>query len=687
MDIGKLLCCIIDSLYLFAQNPISMITTKTLIKLFSTFYSHKMFFIASVLPAFILLSQIVDGQSIEPFEGYPPYGIFTPQDTVLKQVDFDKDANAVVIHDLGRSEYNESYNVITTVHRVKIKILNDRGIDNANITIRYYSKDDFEFLSGIDAVIENHYSDGQITTEKLNRKDIFNIKVNPFYSETRFTLPNVRAGSIIEYTYSSNIKYYSGLTDWSFQSYLPTISSFYKLAIVPNTEFTYKVHKLQSFPMEVGRKPGGRVNFKMENIPALHDEAYMDSRIDNLQRITFLLSPFSKISLKEKYKDSWDALAEELLYQPAIGGQLRQSLSGTEDFIRVTKAIPDVIERVKATYQFVQQRMSSNGYISKYSEDGIKKAWKKGTGTSGEINLVFVNLLSNVDVPACLMLTNERFRGKIDINYPFIDQFSNIVAYIKLPEKPLIIDASDTKTPINLVPFNLLNTYGCKLDRNAPALITIENDKLWHDNRIKIIGTINLESELKGTVVTESYDYAKLQRTSDYNKIGIATFKEKYFSQSNTNLQTDSLVLTNVNDDSLPLKQQLKFTQPLNTSGKYMFLNHHLFTGLSKNPFTNDFRFSNINFGSPQRFIVTQKIQIPDKYVVEALPQNIDLTTPDSAFLLSRHISVEPGTLDTQLIFTINKSFFKKEDYKNLQTFYKQMFGLLDEQVVLKQKN
>ena len=64
----------------------------------------------------------------------------------MKQMDFDKDANAFVIHDLGKSEYNENSNLIITEHRVKIKILTDKGIDNANISVRYHNKDNFEFF-------------------------------------------------------------------------------------------------------------------------------------------------------------------------------------------------------------------------------------------------------------------------------------------------------------------------------------------------------------------------------------------------------------------------------------------------------------------------------------------------------------------------------------------------------------
>ncbi|CAN5790763.1 hypothetical protein BH10BAC3_BH10BAC3_38540 [soil metagenome] len=270
---------------------------------------------------------------------------------------FDKNANAVIIHHLARSEYNDNHNLITE-HRIKIKILTDKGINNGDIHITFYHKDDFEFLSGIDAVIRTYEPNGQCKTEHISPKNIYTTKINQFRSETRFAMPNVKAGSIIEYTYFSNMKHYGGLEEWSFQSDLPTITSYYRLAIVSNAEFTCKIYKLPSLPIEIDNKKDGWVTYKMQNIPALRDEAYMDSQRDNLQHVTFHLSAVNTNGFKEKYINSWDEAARELLSTPELGGQLNKSLYSTDDFIKAAKNISDLGERTKAVYAFVQQKIS-----------------------------------------------------------------------------------------------------------------------------------------------------------------------------------------------------------------------------------------------------------------------------------------------------------------------------------------
>lgn len=619
-------------------------------------------------------------------EDFPGFGNFSKEEVTLKQVDFDKDANAVILHDLARSQFNEDHHLVTE-HRVRIKILNEKGIDRANIVIPYYSRDNFEYITGVEAIIKTFEPNGLSTTENLSRKNIYNKKMDEFYSETRFTLPNVKAGSIFEYVYFSNKKSYSGLEDWNFQSDLPTLTSFYKLAILPNAEFTYKVYKLPTLPIEINNKTTGWVCFQMNNIPALHDEAYMDSRRDNLQRVTFQLSAFNVSGFKEKYINKWEDAAKELLHTPELGGQLNRTLAGTEEFIKATRAIPDEYERLKKVYAFVQQKMSWNGYNSKYTVDGIKKAWEKGSGTNGEINLAFINLLYQVNITACPLLANNRERGKIDINYPFIDQFAKLVTYVSLRGKPLVIDAADRSTPIHMVPYSLLNTYGYKIDKKDKGLLLLEDNQSYEANVIFINASLSPEGILSGSVLNQSLEYARLRRVSQFKKLDTPKYMERYFTANLTNLKADSLGVKNLEKDSLPLDQTFRFTQTLNTSGDYAFLNYHLFTNLEKNPFISNLRFSDINFGSPQRLIVSQIINLPDNYSVDAIPKNLKMITPDTAFALLRNIKVENGQLLIQFKLEINRSFFEREEYHLLQAFYKKMFGLLDEQIVLKRKS
>src|ERR1044071_1499475 len=85
---------------------------------------------------------------------FPAFGTFSTEEITMKQCSFDPEADAVVLLDKAFSNYDESYHLITE-RRIRIKILSQKGIERADIAIPFYSKDDYEFLSKLEAYTYN----------------------------------------------------------------------------------------------------------------------------------------------------------------------------------------------------------------------------------------------------------------------------------------------------------------------------------------------------------------------------------------------------------------------------------------------------------------------------------------------------------------------------------------------------
>ncbi len=634
---------------------------------------------------FIAGTSKLHSQSIEDF---PSFGSYLAEETHLKKCDFDKEANAVILFDIGKSYYNDQHNLVTE-RRTRLKILNAKGLEYADVAIPYYKKDNFEFISNINAITTNFDEAGKAYTAKLSGRNVYDKKVNDLYSEMRFSMPEAKAGSIIEYKYVSTKNHYGGLEDWYFQTHIPTLKSAYYLVLLPNSEFAYRVFKSPALPITIDKSENsGSIYFEMKNIAGLHDEPFMDSRTNNLQHVTFQLAAFIRSNDKTKYFNSWNNVASQLLKDPDYGGQLNKNLSGTDELITKTKALHAAIDKVKAIYEFVQKRIGWNGITSKYTENGIKKAWDKGVGMNGEINLIFLNLLQSAGITAYPLLASDRWHGKVDLDYPFIDQFNKTIAYVEMPNgRPLIIDVSDKNTPIHMMPFSLLNTYGYIVGKKKKGLILLEDKNQYSKNEVILTAVLSSNGVLSGTAGDNSYDYERLERKNFLGKNGKQKFLERYFKAAYTNLAVDSLVIENLDNDSLCLTQHVNFRQTLNTSGDYAFIDCHLFSGIGKNPFTDDIRFSDINFGSPHKYSSNQVISLPGNFTVDAVPQNIKLITPDTAFTLVRRIEIREKQILSQVSFEIRNSYYEVDDYPMLKEFFKKMYDMLDEQIVLKKKS
>ena len=99
-------------------------------------------------------------------------GVINKQELDLKECPFDKDANAVVLMDEAKSDYDDDGHLITD-HHVKIKILKEKGFDAADVEIYFYRKDDFEDIFKLEAMITNVNANGKAVSEKLNSKSFY----------------------------------------------------------------------------------------------------------------------------------------------------------------------------------------------------------------------------------------------------------------------------------------------------------------------------------------------------------------------------------------------------------------------------------------------------------------------------------------------------------------------------------
>lgn len=618
---------------------------------------------------------------------YGSYGNITADEKQLKICSFDKEADAVILVDEATSNYNEEHNLITQ-HHIRIKILREKGIDVANISIPFYSKDHFEFISDIAGIVYNDNGNGFYSSEELAGKSIYSKKTNELYSEVKFAFPSVKTGSIIEYHYLSTMKHYGGLQDWHFQKELPVVLSKYKLYILPNTEFAYRIYKRTDLPITVKPdKQEGSLYLEMQNIAGLREEPYMDARREYLQRITFQLSAFNNGYGTNKYMSSWEEVARELRNESSFGNQLDKSIPGTEEFMARVKVISSPLERMKAIYNYVRGNISWNGYYSKFTDDGIKSAWAKKTGTSGEINLILINLLKAAGLDANPLLVCERSHGKVHLDYPFVDQFNSVFAAVKIDTNRYFLDATDKFTPAQTTPFDILNTTAFFISRKKNEMLNITDDAFRHSDHTNISISVARDGNASGAAYINSTGYAKIIKLQEYSN-NRQRFIEKQFKNLATGITVSDVDISNETTDSLPLVQKCSFSLSLPGSGEYKFVPLNMLPGMSSNPFISDNRFTNINFGYHQSIELNTHVLIPDNYTVDAMPAAIKLMNEGGDIIFTRKVFYDKEKMELACMVSleIKKSLYLAAEYDELKEFYKKMFGFLNEQLVLKKK-
>lgn len=363
---------------------------------------------------------------------------------------------------------------------------------------------------------------------KLDPKFIYHKKLNKYYSEVSFALPDIKVGSILEYRYESQMKHYGGLREWTFQKDIPVVLSSYNITVVPNSEFAYSVRKSANMPVVVKPNSGdGSILFEMSNIPGLREEAFMGAARDYLQRVNFQYAGHKQVEStgyggttvigKTQYSTTWKELAQELLIESEFGSLLNKNLAGADILQQEWMKEPNEFTRMKKIYDYVRSTFSWNNIYTIRAEDGIKEAWEKKTGTGGEINLILINLLKSANLEVKPLLVSERDYGKVDTTYPYIDQFDKVVAYVTINDKHYVLDGTDKQTPAFIIPFNLLNTTGFIVDKKNAALVKITDDTRRNLTLINISGNISEAGLAETEATVKNYEYAKIDKKEEYN--------------------------------------------------------------------------------------------------------------------------------------------------------------------------
>lgn len=184
---------------------------------------------------FILLIVLILSINVSAQKGQPVFGKVDKADLEMKDCDFDKGAEAVVLIDYGNTFYDRGtvgYSAFKTVfqRRTRIKILKEKGIAQADIEIPYYTSNNEERVLKLNANTYNLDETGKVQTTEVKKSSIYSKKIDGNYSKMIIAFPEVKVGSIIEYAYTIERETWN-LRDWYFQRGIPVKYSEYQLKI------------------------------------------------------------------------------------------------------------------------------------------------------------------------------------------------------------------------------------------------------------------------------------------------------------------------------------------------------------------------------------------------------------------------------------------------------------------------
>ncbi len=595
---------------------------------------------------------------------------------------------------------NEGFQVITEIHN-RLKIYNKDGFDKATINIPFYRPDvgAKEKITSINAYTFNLIN-GSVVKEKLSKKDIFHEKISRYTSTKKMTLPSIEEGAVLEIKYK-RISPYWNIRDFVFQFDIPVKKLTYK-AQIPEYFVYSKRSKGYYFAEMKETKEKDKINFSYDNnidfttnvysfsgeniLPLKDDEPYVVNINNYRGAMKFELTStrFPNTSFKN-YSTNWDDVSKQIYKSSDFGDELRKTAYFMDDLPSVITGSKDDFEKVARIYRYVKYKVKWNDYYGKYTDKGVKKAYKEGVGNAAEINLMLTAMLRSAGLNANPVLVSTKSNG-IPL-FPTLKGFNYVISMVEFSDNSyVLLDATEPFAAPNILPLKVLNWNGRKVTNNGTSSwVKLTPTKLSEENN-RITLKITEDYTIEGQMRSNYSNYVALVNRIRVSKLDNDQFMSKV--EEDYSIEIEDLEVVNLKKINEKLIHSFNFLGDgfIEEINQKLYFKPLFFLAMEVNPFKADKRDFPVEFVVPWQDKHMINITLPDGYQIASLPENKSFALPNKMGVFRYLIKASGNTINVFCIVQINSAIISTQFYPELKEFYKKIVEKQSEKIVLVKK-
>jgi hypothetical protein len=601
-------------------------------------------------------------------------------------------APAVILY--RQVDRDDSSNATHEYNYVRIKVLTEEGREQANVAV--------EFEKGKTTVVNVRartiQPDGRISEfdGKTYEQMVEKTKGVKYLAKT-FTLPDVHAGSIIEYHYMIDFAdHWIFDSHWLLSENIFTKHSVYTLK--PYSRYPWNCQWSWPAGLPKGAEPPKEgadhiVRMTADNIPAFVVEDHMPPQNELKFRVVFTYRDEPFDSDVDKY---WKQFNKKRSGQ--VEGFVDKRKAMEEAVAGIVSASDSPEAKIKKIYDRVQQ-IPNESYLPQKSEEerkreGIKEnrdvedIWKHQYGRGYELTWLFLGLARAAGFEAypCMVSgRSEYFFHKERMNGAELN--SNVVL-VKVNGKDEYFDPGTAFAPYGLLPWAETGAMGLELNKNGGTWIqtttpTSDDARMERVAQLKVTQEGDLSGTLKVTYTgLEALDRRLRQRNEDET-----AHKKNLEDEVKGMIPAGSEVELTKGPDwkggNLPLVAEFDVKVPgwLSSAGRRALLPTGLFSAPEKHMFEHASRVWPVYFHYPFRIADDIIVQLPEGWKVDSQPKDLDRDAKAVEYKLQ--VETNPGKVRIQRQLRSDVVMVDKENYPILRTFYQLVKTEDEQQVVL----
>jgi hypothetical protein len=631
-------------------------------------------------------------------------GSVTVEDLLLKIYEKDTSARALVLDEFGEAYIdNDGENNLILEYKIKIKILKNSGMEEANFRIPLYksSTTSKQLIRSVSATVYN-FRNNVITTSVLDKRSIFTTSLSDRFDEVSFALPDVSVGSVIEVFYMLESPYIFNFWPWKFQSHLPKVRSEFWARIPGNYVYNIalkgflKLHSNESSIVKECFTPGRQMQaecvlykYLMKDIPAFIEEDYMTAKSNFIAAIDYELSEIKHFDGRiVKFTKTWKDVDTEMSIDENFGREIKKSKGIFDRIIpKVIGTETDSEKMGQLVYNHVKNWYRWNGNFGKFAASDAKKAHETRTGNSGDINLALVGALQAAGLNADPVILATRDYGLPHQLFPVITEFNYVVAHVALGNKYVLLDATEPLLPFGMLPERCLNGKGRLISKKVEESNWVDIKPSEKRSKRTTL-ELNLENNVfKGTMTTISSGYEAFEKRK---RILSEESEQEYLDKVRKNMHQftfSDYKVENLTDLSLPLIETVSVESELDTQDpNRLYMNPFFFDRVTSNPFKSSQRLYPVDFGAPRESTFLFSLTYPAQYEVDETPQGTALTLPANGGRFLLNVGVFNGKISITSILNLSKIVYTSNEYHALKELFERIVQSHNSQFVFIRK-
>ncbi len=647
----------------------------------------------------LCLDGVLQAQNLEP---NLKWGKPTEAELSMTSYSPDPDAEAVVLCSQTEIRYDlvgGSFKA-TRYEKQRIKILKEEGKRWANGGIVYeyngHRTGLCEELVKLKGTAFN-LVDGKLVKTKMEGSMINHEDVSKVTRLTKYTIPQVTVGTVIEVESEVASDFFYSIDDWIAQSDIPVYYTSYDITIPEYFKFNVDEVGLNRLERKIdfvsmGLSAGGgkmlncqgqRFQFAGHELPALREHKMLYAPQSYAQRVTMELRSIEIPGrLTQNFSNDWDNVDERLLDDEDFGGRLGKNPLKTEMQAAGIASIADTKDRAMAIFKLLKDHVKWNGKYTLYGESA-GKVLKERTGSNASINFMLINMLNDAGIEARPAVLRSRDRGFLTITRASIKQLNTCVVALKLGEAYSFLDGSIEDGWLDILPDRLL------VDR--ARIVGKGKTGEWVDLTAlagaKTQSMVMAQLQPDGTLVADAQSrFTGSEAASLRHDFRMATDSATFVAQlaQELNSEIQSLELTEHHGLGINVERKMHLTKQCDTAGDMIYLNPWLLNVLSENPLTEEQRTLPVEFPHIATESLNTQVTLPEGYVVEEVPQPLTMRSEDGTLSCSIATVVNDGKLSSRCQLQVNKIFFTPNEYPVVKNFLDEVYKRLQDVIVIK---